>query len=283
MAGNFDPRITPARPDLAAAFLKGKVDAARFVEGEEASICIGRASLRASPGDDAAQDSELLYGERVIVYERSNGWAWAQADNDFYVGYVREDALIAPFMPELRVHALMTPVYRASDLKSPVRDFLPLNAEVGVLARDGDYLAIAPGTYVHRRHLALPSERESDFVSVAERFIGAPYVWGGKTFAGLDCSGLVQTALQACGIKAPRDTDMMEASLGVRVAPNDLRRGDLVFWKGHMGVMRNAETLLHANAFHMEVFSEPVTEAIARIAQAAFPVTSVKRLIPPCP
>ncbi len=127
--------------------------------------------------------------------------------------------------------------------------------------------------FVARRHLAAPDVRQPDFVAVAERLLGTPYVWGGKTHAGCDCSGLIQTALQAAGIAAPRDTDMMEAALGSPVSQTDLKRGDLIFWKGHMGVMRDAATLLHANAFHMEVASEPLADTIARIAQTAGPVT----------
>ncbi|HEX2761792.1 MAG TPA: NlpC/P60 family protein [Rhizomicrobium sp.] len=273
-----DKRLTPARADLAAAHLKGQVDAPRFAEGEKFSICVGRASLRVRPSDDAAQDSELLHGELFTVYDRGNGWVWGQAANDLYVGYVKERALVAPFAVGERVSALLAPVFSAADLKTPVRDLLPLNAAVPVLGRDGDYARIGEGAWLHTRHLA--SETEKDFVAIAQRFLGAPYVWGGKTVAGLDCSGLIQTALQAVGKAAPRDTDMMERSLGERALATGepLCRGDLIFWKGHMGVMLDAENLLHANAFHMQVAIEPLQDAIARIDKLAGPVTSIKRL-----
>jgi cell wall-associated NlpC family hydrolase len=271
-----DKRLTPVRPDLAAAHLKGVVDAPRFADGEKFSIAVGRASLRLRPSDDAAQDSELLFGEVFTVYDRGHGWAWGQAANDLYVGYVAEEALTAPFATQAKVSALLAPVFSAADLKTPVRDLLPMNATVPVLAREGDYVKIAEGRYLHQRHLL--AESEKDLVAIAERFLGAPYVWGGKTAAGLDCSGLVQTALQAVGKAAPRDTDMMEKGLGDAVALSDVRRGDLVFWKGHMGVMLGEAKLLHANAFHMMVAIEPLAEAIARIEKVAGPVTSVKRL-----
>lgn len=270
-----DKRVTPARADLAASHLKGQVDAARFVDGENFSVRIGRASLRVRPSDDAAQDSELLHGESFTVYDRAHGWAWGQAAGDLYVGYVKEDALSAPFAGEARVSALMAPVFAAADLKTPVRDVLPLNAGVPLLGRDGDYVNIGSG-FVHQRHLA--AEGEKDFVAVAQCFLGVPYVWGGKTAAGLDCSGLIQTALQAVGKAGPRDTDMMEKALGAPAKISDVRRGDLVFWKGHMGVMLDSENLLHANAFHMQVAIEPLAEAIARIEMLVGPVTSVKRL-----
>ena len=135
-------------------------------------------------------------------------------------------------------------------------------------------MAVAEG-FVSARALAPADSAAPDFVAVAERFIGVPYVWGGKTFRGLDCSGLIQTALQAASIACPRDTDMMEERLGHAVARDQIKRGDLVFWKGHVGVMRDAQTLLHANAFHMQVTSEPLDAAIARIST---PVTSIKRL-----
>jgi hypothetical protein len=270
-----DKRVTPVRADLAAAHLKGAVDAPRFADGEMFSIGVGRASLRVNPSDDAAQDSELLFGEVFTVYDRTKGWAWGQAANDLYVGYVRENALTAPFQVQAKVSALLAPVFSAADLKTPVRDLLPMNAAVAVTNRDGDYVRIGEGQFLHQRHLG-PVEK--DFVSVAERFLGAPYVWGGKTAAGLDCSGLIQTALQATGKAAPRDTDMMEKALGEPVPLSDIRRGDLVFWKGHMGVMLDETCLLHANAFHMLAAIEPLAEAIARIEKAAGPVTSIKRL-----
>ncbi|MGC9953703.1 MAG: C40 family peptidase [Rhizomicrobium sp.] len=274
----MDPRTTPARPDLAAAHLQGKVEAARFVHGKTSSVARGRASLKHAPSHQAVQDSELLYGETFIVYENRDGWAWGQAVFDSYVGYVHAVALQDVTVPTHRVVALMTPVFAAPDFKRPMCDMLPMNARVAVQARDKGYAAIAPNAYVWERHLEPLETKAEDWVAVAERFLGAPYVWSGKTHAGLDCSGLIQTALQAAGIAAPRDTDMQERALGFAVAPDDLRRGDLVFWKGHMGVMLDTSRLLHANSFHMEVAIEPLAEAVARIAQTAGAITSVKRI-----
>jgi hypothetical protein len=273
-----DKRLTPARPDLAAAHLQGKVDAERFAEGKKYSVQAGHAALRAAPGTTAEQVSELLHGEDFTVYENKDGYAWGQAANDHYVGYVRQEALGPAMVPDKRVTALMMPVFSGSGIKFPVSFFLPLNAVLQQQG-EGDFLSLPQGGFVHYRHLAPLDEHASDFVSVAERFIGVPYVWGGKTAAGLDCSGLMQTALQAAGISAPRDTDMMEKALGLPVDRAEIQRGDLVFWKGHMGVMLDTMRLLHANIFHMEVFAEPLDQAIARIAKSSTgPVTAIKRL-----
>jgi cell wall-associated NlpC family hydrolase len=269
-----DSRLTPARPDLTAAHLKGQVEAARYVEGEVCSVARGRASLRRQPSDDASQDSELLLGESVTVYERKDGWAWVQANTDSYVGYVREAALGPAAAVDARVILPLTPLLAAADVKSPLRDLLPLNAMVKRGRTQGNFVEAAGG-FVHGCALAGLDHAAADFVTVAEQFLNVPYVWGGKTFEGLDCSGLIQTALHAAGIASPRDTDMMETALGRPITQQDLKRGDLVFWKGHMGVMRDAETLLHANAYFMRVSSEPLAIVIARITT---PVTSVKRL-----
>lgn len=269
-----DKRLTPARADLAAAHLKGQVEAARFVEGEIRSVARGRASLRARPSDEAPQDSELLLGEIVTVFERRNGWAWVQAKTDSYVGYVREEALGPAADSDARVILPLAPLLSAPDVKSPLLDLLPLNAAVKRGALHGSFVEVAGG-FVNARALAPPEQTAADFVAVAEQFLGAPYVWGGKTFEGLDCSGLIQTAMQAAGIAAPRDTDMMEQNLGRTILREKLRRGDLIFWKGHMGVMRDSENLLHANAFHMQAVSELLDVAIERIAK---PVTAIKRL-----
>lgn len=271
-----DRRLTPARADLAAAHLKGKIEAPRYAMGEKFCVLQGRTSLRTRPSTDAPQDSELLHGELFTVYDRANGWAWGQSSSDLYVGYVREEALAAPFVPTAKVSALMAPLFQGPDLKTPIRDFLPMNAAVVQIGRQGDYVEIAPHGFVHYRHL-LP-EMEKDFVAIALRFLGVAYVWGGKTQAGIDCSGLVQTALQAIGKTCPRDSDMMERSLGESVDCNEARRGDLVFWKGHVGVMLDSTLLLHSNAYHMQVAQEPLAEAVARIEKSDGAITAIKRL-----
>ncbi len=237
-------------------------------------ITKGRASLHVRPADDAPQDTELLFGEQVTVYEDKDGWAWVQARTDLYVGYVHSDVLGDTMAGTARVSALLAPLFSAADLKTPVRDMLPMNAAVPLMARSGDYVDTGFG-FVHQRHL-LP-QATKDFVAIAEQFLGVPYVWGGKTAAGLDCSGLIQTALQAVGKDAPRDTDMMEKALGEEVYAAS-QRGDLVFWKGHMGVMLDETRLLHANAHHMLVSVEPLVDAVARIEKVAGPVTAIKRL-----
>ena len=278
-----DKRLTPARPDLAAAHLKGSVEAARFVEGEKWSIGWGRVSLRAGRGDNTEQLTELLYGEDFTAYEievlaEDAVVAWGQASNDHYVGYLKKNVLGPVMQPNKRVTSLMTPVFFRPNIKETISDFLPLNSVVEQDDMVGDFAHIRQKGFIHYRHLAPINEFAADFVSVAERFLGVPYVWGGKTAAGLDCSGLIQTSLQAAGVSAPRDTDMMEKALGVGVARDEIQRGDLIFWKGHMGVMLDATRLLHANAFHMEVFAEPLDQAIARIEKSAGPVTAIKRL-----
>jgi cell wall-associated NlpC family hydrolase len=273
----FDKRLTPARLDVAAAHLKGKVEAVRFVSGETFRIGRGHVALRAKPSDDAAQETELLFGEMFTVYENKNGWAWGQLAPDDYVGYVRADALVAPGETNARVSALMTPLLSAPDVKSPSKDMLPLNARVAVTERQNRFAEISGGGFIAEAHL---DKAASDWVAVAEKFVGVPYVWGGKTQAGLDCSGLIQTSMHAAGLKCPRDTDMQFAALGEVVAlDSKLQRGDLVFWKGHVGVMLDEARLLHANAFHNEVAIELLAEAQKRIeAIAGLAIASINRI-----
>lgn len=278
-----DRRITPVRDDLAAEHLRGKIDAPRYARGGVREIVRGTAALRRAPDEGSALDTQLFYGERFTVYEERDGWVWGQAESDGYVGYVRADALAEPgSMATHRVIALRTPVFPAADLKRPPVDFLPLNALVVAAEIVDRYARLCRGGFVARVHLAARDWCAPDWVAVAERFLGVPYLWGGKDAGGLDCSGLIQTALAAAGIKAPRDTDMMEENLGSPVAASTklagLRRGDLIFWKGHVGVMLDATRFLHANAFHMEVAAEPIAAAAARIERAAGPLTSVRRL-----
>ncbi|MEI9990724.1 MAG: C40 family peptidase [Rhizomicrobium sp.] len=273
-----DPRTTPARPDLAAAHLRGQVEAASYVEGRAMTIARGRAALRHAPAQDALQEDELLFGEAFTVYDSKDGWAWGQSAVDGYVGYVHTFVCGDAIEPTHRVTALTTPLLTGPDVKRATRDLLPLNARVKVLESSKGFVRIAPDGFVFAGHIALLDVFAPDWVATAERFVGTAYVWGGKSHAGIDCSGLVQTALAAAGIASPRDTDQQETALGRPVPFAERRRGDLVFWDGHVGIMLDATRLLHANAFHMQVEIEPVEEAVARIAPVAGPVTSVKRL-----
>jgi cell wall-associated NlpC family hydrolase len=275
---SFDSRITPARGDLAASFLRGKVEAKRFADGKAHAIGIGRAALRAGPSAASGMASEVLFGETVAVYERRDGWAWVQCALDGYVGYVREEALGEAAKPTHRVIATSTPLLPAPDVKRPALDLLPMNAQVRIAGHDGRFARLASRGFVFAGHLVALDDRQKDWVAVAERFAGAPYIWGGKTHEGLDCSGLVQTALQTAGIAAPRDSDMQEKALGRAV--EDLsrpQRGDLVFWNGHVGIMLDGARMLHANAHTMNVATERLSEAIVRIAKAGSEVTSLRR------
>jgi cell wall-associated NlpC family hydrolase len=276
---SFDPRVTPARPDLAAKHLEGKVTAARFVEGEEREVIDAQAPVRAEPAPDAPLVTEALMGERVTIYDfNDEGWAWGQLTDDGYVGWLPASALLAPqAKPTHKVTALRTLVFPGPSIKLPPVVTPPLGARLTVL-REQDRFAVSPAGFLPARHLAPLDHRETDFVAVAGRFLGVPYLWGGKTNYGLDCSGLAQVALNACGIPCPRDSDMIERQMGHAIDLTQARRGDLVFWKGHMAIVRDAAAIVHANAFHMAVAVEPIEEAIARIAASDGPVTSVKRL-----
>lgn len=280
----YDPRVTPARPDLAAKHLEGKVAAARFVTGEVREVIAPQAPLRREPSHGAMLDSEALMGERVIVYEEDDeGWSWGQLESDGYVGWLPSNALHVPG-PERthRVSALRTFLFPAPSIKEPPIAAVSFGARLAIVRNVERFAVTALGAYVPARHVAPLDAHETDFVAVAERFVGVPYLWGGKTSLGIDCSGLVQVALDASGIVSPRDTDMQERALGAAVTANadfsDLQRGDLVLWKGHVAIVRDPATLVHANAFHMAVAFEPLRDAIARIRATDGMPTSVKRL-----
>jgi cell wall-associated NlpC family hydrolase len=280
----FDPRLIPARADLAAKGLEGKVEAACFVEGRAFEVIDPHTAVRAAPAPDAPLLTEALKGERVTVYDlNAEGWAWGQLAADSYVGWLSANALAPVGAPAThKVSALRTFGFPGPSIKLPPLEALPLGARLAI-ARVEDRLAVTrSGAYVPLPHLAPLDFIEPDFVAVAERFLGVPYLWGGKTALGIDCSGLVQVALTAAGHVCPRDSDMQEGALGAPVADAErelrLRRGDLVFWKGHVAIVRDPGTLIHANAFHMAVALEPFAEAVARIRAAGSEVTSVRRI-----
>ncbi len=281
---DFDPRVTPFRADLAAKFLEGKVPARRYVEGRDFEVIAPQAPLRHEPRPDAPLLTEALKGERVTIYDTNEeGWAWGQLAADNYVGWLPSVAL-APTgaSPTHKVASLRTFAFPGPSIKLPPVEAFPFGAKLAI-ARSEDRMAVTTaGFYVPAIHLKPVGDNEADFVAAAERFTGVPYLWGGKTALGLDCSGLVQIALSACGVSCPRDTDMQERALGKAVGDGlhhaDLKRGDLVFWQGHVAVVRDAANFLHANAFHMAVAVEPIADAIARIRATSSEITGVRRL-----
>jgi cell wall-associated NlpC family hydrolase len=279
----LDPRINAIRPDLAAAHLRDMVDAPQYADGILRTVRTGILALRHEPSDDAPLDTELLHGETVVVYDEHNGWAWLQNETDGYVGYARADAL-GPLLGPLthRVAALRSFVFPGPDLKTPPRDLLSLHAGIRVTGQDGRYSRLSNGGWIYSAHLSAAERFEDDHAAVALRFLGTPYLWGGRSSIGLDCSGLVQLSLARCGRHVPRDTDMQAAGIGrpVDFAGDEsvLRRGDLVFWKGHVGIWVDPEHFVHANATDMMVAVGPLAAIAARIeAAGAGPVTAVRR------
>ncbi len=276
----LDPRLNPYRPDIAAAHLRGKVEAAQFVDGTTYEVIDPIADLRRDPAHEAALDTQALKGERVTVYEVSEeGWAWGQLANDGYVGYLSANAL-GPVgaAPTHRVSVPRTFGFPAANIKLPPMIALPMGAGIAITRTTDAFAVDGYGWHYPLGHIAPLEARPADFVAIAEMFVSTPYLWGGKSWLGIDCSGLVQIALQMAGRTCPRDTYMQEQALGTPVVLSDIRRGDLVFWKGHVAIARDAETMIHANAHHMMVAIEKIADAVARIKATGGEVTSVRQV-----
>jgi NlpC/P60 family protein/dipeptidyl peptidase-like protein len=273
------PRLTPANGRVALLSLKGQVRAERFTDGALYEVTAPLADLLRTP--NGALDRQLLRGGRFLVLEKDEetGFGFGQSQRDGYVGYVAQAALGPPGDLSHKVSALGSHIYPEPDIKTLPLTRLTFGCEVAVDRREGEFFRLQGGGYIPVPHLQPLGQTAPDFVAVFERFLGVPYLWGGNSTLGMDCSGALQLALHAAGRDCPRDTDMQVDALGQTTDPGDLKRGDLIFWLGHIGVMRDQKTLIHANAFHMAVASEPLAEAVARIKTAGEgDVTAVKRL-----
>lgn len=282
----LNPRLNAFRDDLADARLKGRVEASRFVSGKPAWIATPVADLRRGPKSDAGLDTQLVLGQPVSVFERTDGWAWVQSMDDGYVGYVEEKALTEAKSPG--THLVIAPrsfVYPGPDLRFPMVRALSMGSLVTVTGeaetRGTRYLMLADGSAMIARHLKAVAETAPDYVAVAEELLNTPYLWGGTSGFGIDCSGLVQLSMRISGMAAQRDSNMQEETLGEPLDPGpdyqNARRGDLVFWKGHVAIMTNETDMIHANGHTMLVSREGLKDAIARIGYLYGQPTSFRR------
>ncbi len=284
----LDPRLNAYRPDLADISLEGRVTAERFTAGRPAQVARGVAALRRAPSAEAPQDTQLLSGEEVAVFDEAEGWAWMQNATDGYVGYVESAALgAAAGAPSHNVKVLRSFLFPGPDLKLPPLDALTMTGRVAVTGTEGAYSQVAFGGqqgWIYSRHLAAEGEIEPDFVATALQFLGVPYLWGGKASGGLDCSGLVQVALVRAGLPCPRDSGTQAANLGAAVAwepgRRELRRGDLIYFPGHAAIALDARDVVSANAHAMMVSIEPLADLEARVKEESggTGVTAVRRL-----
>lgn len=280
----MDARLTAANGRVAHLSLRGSATADAYVAGEWAVVAVPLADVLGAP--DGKRVRQAIYGERLLVLERRNGWAFAQAERDGYVGYVSEAALAADRVASHWVSAPATHLYRHPDIKLGEAMPLTLGARVGVVGPAdgpvaGRFVQTDQGLFAIARHLRPVGDWAVDPVSVAEGFLGTPYLWGGNSRAGIDCSGLVQTAHLACGIACPGDSDLQMAGLGVDLPGGTApQRGDLLFWKGHVALVSGPDRIIHAAGHFMAVVEEGLAEAIARIlAQGAGPVLAHKRVM----
>jgi len=261
-----DRRTLLANSRVAHIALQGLIDAADFADVKPAEVAVPLSDLRSSPG--GARDRQLLLGDGFDVLERHGGFAFGRAAKDGYCGYLREEALCVPTGVSHWVAAPGSHLYSEARVQAPKTRWVSFGSRVRVLGQSGNF-AETPHGYIPSCHLQMLGSWYPEPVEVAGLFLGVPYLWGGNSLAGLDCSGLVQAALLACGLSCPADSDQQQA-LGTDIAPGvPLQRGDLLFWKGHIAMMVDADLLIHANGHFMATVIEPASEAIARIAGAA--------------
>ncbi len=260
----YDPRTTPARADLAADSLKGRIRADKYCAGTEYQVIHGLTNLRSQPENTSALCSQLLYGEHFTAYEIRDGWAWGQAARDGYVGYCRADSLSPDFFPSTHhVTNLCSHIYPEPDIKSPPLGQVFMMSRISVIDElpHKGFVRLADGNWIFATHIS--KLFCSDPTSEALKFLYAPYLWGGRSCNGVDCSALVQLSFAAAGISVPRDSDQQAEVIGTTLADDDVpRQGDVAFFPGHVGFMLDDMHLLHANAHHMRVSIDPLKEVI---------------------
>ena len=276
----FDPREYAYKADLAADYMRGLICSQKFSVGEVFQVKINVASLKKFPDQSSEQVSELLFGEGIIIYEILNGWAWGQSQTDGYVGYVSMDHISSKSRENTHeVTALRAFVYKQPDIKAPTITCLSMASQLSITDSKGLFAYVDHLGWIFEKSIRTLGGVESDFVSIAKKFIGTPYLWGGRSSFGIDCSGLVQLSLRRVGVLCPRDTDQQSSSVGspINGKITKLLRGDLIYMNGHVAIMVDPHTILHANAFHMSVELESLDGFLSRLKQDNIHIGQMRR------
>jgi cell wall-associated NlpC family hydrolase len=280
-SARLDTRVHAVRRDLADISLAGILFAPHYAQAQEMHCATAGATLHEKNTAGSTASSQLLLGESFHVLDITGDWAWGFCGHDGYVGYIQRTSLCTgEFAPTHRISAISAPVFAENSIKSAIREYLPCGALIEGAA-EGDFIATPQG-FVHSRHAIAATQSERDWTEVAMRYLGQPYVWGGRGHGGVDCSGLVQIALGMCGRVVPRDSDLQRDSIGEPLPEGALlKRGDFVFFPGHVGIMADEAHLLHANAHWMSTVIEPLADVLTRLApDHAQPILSMRRITP---
>jgi hypothetical protein len=280
----IDKNTNPYRDDIAAEKLRGLVGATKFIAPVTKQIVSGSASMKSAPSDNASQVSEALCGDIFEIYEEKDGYSWGQIVRNEYVGYIKSESLADKIInPNRKIRALRTYGFSIPKVQGMVIANLSMNAQVfATEKKENGFVDCGRHGWIYEKHLATLDEYYSDPAEVAQMFLHAPYYWGGVQSNGLDCSGLVETSFAACGIKLPRDAYMQEKcgqELAIKDDLSGLKRNDLIFWKGHVGIMLDEVNFIHANGWHMCVAIEPLFEANERYLKLDLPIRSIRRVM----
>ena len=261
----FDRRITAIRKDIASDYFKGLIKRKKFVEGVKHTVISNYSPLHSSKSSTIS--SQLLFGEQVYVFDQSNGWSWVQGMRDGYVGYTPSKNLKKQRIKSShKVSSLRTFVYSSSNIKSDVITYLSLNSLVLISDRRNNFVKIKNLGWCFKNDFEKISKSNFNIVELSKKYLGTPYLWGGRDSMGIDCSGLVLNIMQMNCINFPRDTDLQESFVTKSIKyEKNLRAGDLVFWKGHVAMMVDKKNIIHANAFHMITNIEPLQTVKKRI------------------